>query len=228
MILRNRLIRAGLFLRPLPTPVVGATTATTTTTTTNATRKGLTSLLTTRRRLLFTSISNTKTNTNTNTNISYTIPTCTYRTFSGCSQFFDNESEFHTVADETLEDIQDAVEIALEEYYAKKNDDTTSNHDENDDDDDDDEFEIVYASAVLTMSFPPHGTWVLNKQTPNRQIWWSSPISGPRRYEYDENTCEWMYTRDNSTNGGDGDGMTLTNAIKEELKQIYNIELDLK
>ena len=64
-------------------------------------------------------------------------------------------------------------------------------------DDKDDEFEIVYAEGVLTMSFPPHGTWVLNKQTPNQQIWWSSPISGPRRYEYDEEQSAWMYTRAN-------------------------------
>mmetsp|Transcript_64512 Transcript_64512/g.72257 ORF Transcript_64512/g.72257 Transcript_64512/m.72257 type:complete len:218 (-) Transcript_64512:240-893(-) len=217
MILRNRLLRAGSFLRPLPT-----TTTTTTTTTTNATtRKGLTSLLTARRhsRLLFSSFAS-----NTTTCISNS--TYHHRTFSGCSQsFFENESEFHTVADETLEDMQDAVESALEEYHANRNDDTT----------DDEEFELMYASAVLTMSFPPHGTWVLNKQTPNRQIWWSSPISGPRRYEYDAKTGEWMYTRssdnsssNNKNNGGDGNGiMTLTNAIKEELKQIYNIELDL-
>mmetsp|Transcript_10639 Transcript_10639/g.17906 ORF Transcript_10639/g.17906 Transcript_10639/m.17906 type:complete len:223 (+) Transcript_10639:115-783(+) len=26
--------------------------------------------------------------------------------------------------------------------------------------------------------------WVINKQAPNRQLWWSSPISGPRRYEW--------------------------------------------
>ena len=24
---------------------------------------------------------------------------------------------------------------------------------------------------------------MINKQTPNRQLWWSSPLSGPRRYE---------------------------------------------
>ena len=143
----------------------------------------------------------------------------TRRTLSGCSQFFENESEYHTVADETLEDIQDAVEIAIED----SGDDKISI-------DDVDELEVVYASGVLTMTFPPHGTWVLNKQTPNRQIWWSSPISGPRRYEYDEDTSEWVYTRDSGGGGEDGEKstMTLTNAIKEELKQIYGIELELQ
>lgn len=41
----------------------------------------------------------------------------------------------------------------------------------------------------------PHGTWVLNKQTPNRQIWWSSPLSGPLRFEYDVATKMWVTTR---------------------------------
>jgi frataxin len=206
----NRLIRSGLLLRPLAPAALARITATN-----NVTR--ITTALTdtsntTHRRFLFTgttSISNTSIFASPST-----------REFSGCSQFFDNESEFHTVADETLEDIQDAVDVALEEYY-------TENENENDSDD---EFETVYASGVLNMTFPPHGTWVLNKQTPNRQIWWSSPISGPRRYEYDENISEWMYTRannnDNDTTTGGSDSETLTNAIKDEIRQIYGIELD--
>mmetsp|Transcript_22812 Transcript_22812/g.40491 ORF Transcript_22812/g.40491 Transcript_22812/m.40491 type:complete len:93 (+) Transcript_22812:1664-1942(+) len=84
------------------------------------------------------------------------------------------------------------------------------------------EFEVVLASGVLTMTLPPHGTWVLNKQTPNRQIWWSSPLSGPRRYEYEQDTGEWVYTRD------DSHSMTLKQAMKEEFQQIYEIPLDLE
>jgi frataxin len=30
----------------------------------------------------------------------------------------------------------------------------------------------------------PQGTWVINKQPPNKQIWLSSPLSGPKRYDY--------------------------------------------
>lgn len=30
--------------------------------------------------------------------------------------------------------------------------------------------------GVLNIIIPGRGTWVLNKQTPNRQVWWSSPI----------------------------------------------------
>jgi len=28
-----------------------------------------------------------------------------------------------------------------------------------------------------------HGTWVVNKQAPSRQLWWSSPLSGPLRFD---------------------------------------------
>lgn len=68
---------------------------------------------------------------------------------SQCVRLFQNESAYHSVADETLEDIQDAVEEALEDNGIP-------------------EFEVTYASGVLTMVFPPHGTWVINKQTPNQ------------------------------------------------------------
>ena len=127
---------------------------------------------------------------------------------SGCSQYFENESEYHSMADESLEDIQDAVEIAIEDHDIGGGDI-------------EEQPEVVYASGVLTMGFPPHGTWVLNKQTPNRQIWWSSPISGPKRYEYDPETLEWVYTR----SGGDNE--TLSRSITEEFQEIYGIELDL-
>lgn len=40
------------------------------------------------------------------------------------------------------------------------------------------------------------GTWVLNKQGPNKQIWWSSPISGPKRFEYDVRLKKWVNTRE--------------------------------
>lgn len=37
---------------------------------------------------------------------------------------------------------------------------------------------------MLTITFPPHGTYVINKQPPNKQIWLSSPVSGPKRYDW--------------------------------------------
>lgn len=66
-------------------------------------------------------------------------------------------------------------------------------------------------AGVLTVSFNEGvGTYVINKQPPNKQIWLSSPKSGPKRYDYvalgdgqneKEGTAkgEWVYLRDNST-----------------------------
>ncbi|CZR52499.1 related to regulator of mitochondrial iron homeostasis [Phialocephala subalpina] len=70
--------------------------------------------------------------------------------------------------------------------------------------------DVEYSAGVLTLTFPPNGTYVINKQPPNKQIWLSSPITGPKRYDYvmlsegqdsKEGTgqSEWMYLRDGST-----------------------------
>lgn len=34
----------------------------------------------------------------------------------------------------------------------------------------------MFQDGVLTMQLGSHGTYVINKQTPNKQIWLSSPI----------------------------------------------------
>ena len=39
-----------------------------------------------------------------------------------------------------------------------------------------DDVECELSSGVLTLK-TPEGTWVLNKQVPNRQLWLSSPVS---------------------------------------------------
>ncbi len=60
------------------------------------------------------------------------------------------------------------------------------------------------------MSFPETGTYVINKQPPNKQIWLSSPTSGPKRYDWvimgdgqnqKEGTAagDWIYLRDLSS-----------------------------
>ena len=59
-----------------------------------------------------------------------------------------------------------------------------------------DDVEVELSSGVLTLK-TPEGTWVLNKQVPNRQLWLSSPVSGPCRYEHVEGT--WTHTRDGSS-----------------------------
>lgn len=123
---------------------------------------------------------------------------------------FHTESEFHQNVDDTLYTIQDTLEAYLEDNNIQLL-----------------SFEINYASGVLTISLPPHGTWVLNKQTPNEQIWWSSPISGPRRFEYYSSSSgggdndhvsdgKWVWTKDES--------VTLGQALKSEIVQLFHID----
>ncbi|KAK6141135.1 hypothetical protein DH2020_025126 [Rehmannia glutinosa] len=40
-----------------------------------------------------------------------------------------------------------------------------------------DGFDVDYGNEVLTLKLGSLGTYVINKQTPNRQIWMSSPVS---------------------------------------------------
>ncbi|CAG7815086.1 unnamed protein product [Allacma fusca] len=51
--------------------------------------------------------------------------------------------------------------------------------------------DVSFGSGVLTVKLGRHGTYVINKQTPNKQIWLSSPTSGPKRYDYVGKT--WIY-----------------------------------
>ena len=75
-----------------------------------------------------------------------------------------SEARFHEVSEHTLESIMSLLAPLESEL--------------------DDDVDISYSQGVLNMNLGKHGFWVINKQTPNRQLWWSSPISGPRRYEF--------------------------------------------
>jgi frataxin len=79
----------------------------------------------------------------------------------------------------------------------------------------------VQKAGVLTLVFPPAGTYVLNKQPPNRQIWLSSPLSGPKRYDYvktEGGEGDWIYMRD---------GSRLSELLRKELSiKLYVEDLD--
>ncbi|KAF7805852.1 frataxin, mitochondrial [Senna tora] len=86
------------------------------------------------------------------------------------------EDEFHRLADSTIHDLQEK----FEDYG-----DTVEV----------DGFDIDYGNDVLTIKLGDLGTYVLNKQTPNRQIWLSSPVSGPSRFDWDQDAKSWIYRR---------------------------------
>lgn len=66
-------------------------------------------------------------------------------------------------------------------------------------------------AGVLTIEIKEVGTYVINKQPPNKQIWLSSPVSGPKRFDWAKGGGpfgEWVYARDDST---------LTELLREEV-----------
>jgi frataxin len=89
---------------------------------------------------------------------------------------------------------------------------------------------------VLTLVLGDKGTYVINKQPPNKQIWFSSPFrpvnlsiqaniscsrshlnSGPKRYDYSEQADNWIYSRDGKSIGSVLDE-ELSNALGEEVR----------
>lgn len=81
------------------------------------------------------------------------------------------------------------------------------------------DIEVEYSAGVMTINVADKGTYVINKQPPNKQIWLSSPVSGPKRYDWciigegqtekeGTGTGNWVYLRD---------GVSLSELILEEL-----------
>ncbi|CAO3652988.1 unnamed protein product [Mucor hiemalis] len=79
-------------------------------------------------------------------------------------------------------------------------------------------FDVEYNQGVMTISVGEHGTYVINKQPPNHQIWLSSPVSGPQRYDFDEQHHTWFYHRDNHT---------LQEVLNTELSAAFGYTIDL-
>ncbi|OCF62105.1 hypothetical protein L486_01771 [Kwoniella mangroviensis CBS 10435] len=63
----------------------------------------------------------------------------------------------------------------------------------------------------MTLSLPPHGTYVINKQPPNLQIWMSSPLSGPSRFDY-ITSKGWVHHRDEK--------IVLKDLLEQELREL--------
>ena len=123
------------------------------------------------------------------------------RTCAGFSSDAANDEnvKFHKLADELLGNLQDAVEAWGEDYDVE-------------------DFDFSHEDGVVTIQMGRHGTYVLNKQAPNRQIWMSSPVSGPLRYDYDEGKKSWVYSRD---------GHCLHERLRDELMGMGGGQLSL-
>lgn len=94
--------------------------------------------------------------------------------------------EYHSIADNTMEGMINAFEELGETMP---------------------DLDVELSQGVLTLYLPPNGSYVINKQPPNRQIWWSSPLSGPKRFDLVGGV--WTSLRD---------GSTLLESLEEETK----------
>mmetsp|Transcript_11946 Transcript_11946/g.19186 ORF Transcript_11946/g.19186 Transcript_11946/m.19186 type:complete len:195 (+) Transcript_11946:233-817(+) len=106
---------------------------------------------------------------------------------------------YHHVADSLLERIEESIDRLAEDGH---------------------DVEVSYAQGVLEIELMDKGTWVINKQTPNLQIWWSSPISGPKRFEFAMGKQEWTCSRDPS--------LELFSLLKNEISAVCGDEIGSK
>ena len=79
------------------------------------------------------------------------------------------ESEFHTKVDETLMRIERALEAS------------------------DADLDFEYSAGILEISFPDHSKIILNRQTPNREIWVAARSGG---FHFAWKNEAWRGTRD--------------------------------
>ncbi|XP_028143376.1 frataxin homolog, mitochondrial [Diabrotica virgifera virgifera] len=92
-----------------------------------------------------------------------------------------DSNTFEKVCEKTLESLTDFFEELVESNDKLKSAD------------------VSYSSGVLTVNLGQYGTYVINRQSPNKQIWLSSPKSGPKRYDFETNGNYWVYKHDMKT-----------------------------
>ncbi|XP_016433288.1 frataxin, mitochondrial-like isoform X2 [Nicotiana tabacum] len=109
------------------------------------------------------------------------------------------EDEYHRLANATIHDLLEK----LEEYG---------------DSVDIDGFDVDYGNEVLTLKLGGLGTYVINKQAPNRQIWMSLPVSGPSRFDWDQNSQGWIYRRTKAN---------LRTVLEDELEKLCGSAINL-
>lgn len=117
---------------------------------------------------------------------------------NGASSQVEFEKDYEHMANETLESLADRFDRLSDEI-------------------ENDEFDVMLSNGVLTLKLGAGlGTYVINKQTPNLQVWLSSPTSGPKRFDYIHST--WTYRRT---------GETLHGLLSDELSRALKHTVDL-
>ncbi|KAF2865380.1 hypothetical protein BDV95DRAFT_612765 [Massariosphaeria phaeospora] len=109
-----------------------------------------------------------------------------------------SSAEYHERADAYLEELVNKLEAAQEKRP---------------------DLDVEYSAGVLQISAGSVGEYVINKQPNNKQIWLSSPISGPFRFDWvvvgesmhqkeGAGVGDWIYLRDSTS---------LSDIIRKEL-----------
>ncbi|CAH3022577.1 unnamed protein product [Porites evermanni] len=109
-----------------------------------------------------------------------------------------DDISYHNIADETL----DAIAELFEDLGESPSSPT--------------DYDVQLSDGVLTVNLGAgRGIYVINKQSPNKQIWLSSPTSGPKRYDFTSGT--WMYAHD---------GVSLHSLLSSEISGVLGHEVD--
>ncbi|XP_016069754.1 PREDICTED: phosphatidylinositol 4-phosphate 5-kinase type-1 beta [Miniopterus natalensis] len=110
-----------------------------------------------------------------------------------------DETTYERLAEETLDSLAEFFEDLADKPYTLE------------------DYDVSFGSGVLTIKLGGDlGTYVINKQTPNKQIWLSSPSSGPKRYDWTGKN--WVYSHD---------GMSLHELLATEMTKALKTKLDL-
>ncbi|XP_042303687.1 frataxin, mitochondrial, partial [Sceloporus undulatus] len=110
-----------------------------------------------------------------------------------------DETTYEKLAEETLESLMDFFDDLADKPFTPE------------------DYDVSFGSGVLTVKLGGNmGTYVINKQTPNKQIWLSSPTSGPKRYDWTGG--KWVYSHD---------GISLHELLAKELSVALKTKLDL-
>ncbi|KAE8632933.1 hypothetical protein XENTR_v10001718 [Xenopus tropicalis] len=110
-----------------------------------------------------------------------------------------DETTYEKLAEETLDSLAEFFEDLADQPFTPE------------------DYDVSFGNGVLTVKLGGDmGTYVINKQTPNKQIWLSSPTSGPKRYDWTGRT--WVYSHD---------GVALHELLAKELSAVLKNKIDL-
>ncbi len=79
--------------------------------------------------------------------------------------------------------------------------------------------EVDVVSGILTVTFEDDRQLILNKHTPTKQLWLSSPLSGASHYSYNTELSRWFSTRS---------GQELCALLNGEFQALAKLELHLE